>query len=192
MEQTQNLATPSDPNDPFLRHWSKHSSNPLLRHPPGIGFRDFRDPTTAWKDNSNQQWLMTVGARKEGNNGLALLYKSQDLLHWEIHENGILHSVENTGMWECVDFYPVAVQGSRGLESYGVHPGVKFVLKASLDDVRHDFYAVGGYDVERTRFVPDDAGKDCGLGLRYDHGKFYASKTFFDPVKERGAFCGGG
>lgn len=106
-------------------------------------------------------------------------------MHWELHENEILHSVHNTGMWECIDFYPVAVQGRQGLATYTAGPSVKYVLKASLDAVRHDYYALGEYNVHTNKFIPDDPDRDCGKGLRYDYGKFYASKTFYDPEKER-------
>lgn len=185
LEQTQNVAMPADPSDPFLRKWVKHSQNPLLFHPPGIGLTDFRDPTTAWKDESGQNWLMTIGARDKDQAGLALLYKSKDLVHWELHENEILHSVDHTGMWECIDFYPVAVQGRQGLATYSAGPSVKYVLKASLDEVNHDYYALGEYNVHTNKFTADNPDLDCGKGLRYDYGKFYASKTFYDPEKER-------
>ena len=181
-EQTQNMAYPEDPSDPLLRRWVKDPENPILRHPPGIGIRDFRDPTTAWKDVDGH-WLMTVGAKKQ-KTGLALLYKSMDLKHWELQEN-VLHSVPSTGMWECVDFYPVAVQGHHGLETYSDAPTVKYVLKASLDDTRHDHYSLGSYDVWSKTFHPDDPTRDTGIGLRYDYGKFYASKSFFDPAQQR-------
>ncbi|KAG0610875.1 hypothetical protein M758_7G098700 [Ceratodon purpureus] len=181
-EQTQNIAYPEDPSDPLLRKWVKDHDNPVLRHPRGIDYKDFRDPTTAWKD-ADGYWLMTVGAKME-KTGLALLYRSVDLKHWEL-QNNVLHAVLGTGMWECVDFYPVAVQGHHGLDSYIAAPTVKYVLKASLDDDKHDYYALGSYDTVKKTFHPDDTARDTGIGLRYDYGKFYASKSFFDPEKQR-------
>jgi beta-fructofuranosidase len=170
-EQTQNMAYPEDSADPLLRKWVKDRENPILRHPPGIGAADFRDPSTAWKDVDGG-WLMTVGAKRQ-ETGVALLYKSADLKHWELQETA-LHSVAGTGMWECVDFYPV------GLQTY-----TKYVLKASLDDTRHDHYALGSYNFWSKTFHPDDPTLDTGIGLRYDYGKFYASKSFFDPAQQR-------
>eukprot|EP00253_Pinus_taeda_P006981 PITA_06981 len=35
------------------------------------------------------------------------------------------------------------------------------------------------------RYVPDNTSSDDENGLRYDYGKFYASKTFFDQNKQR-------
>ena len=46
--QVQNLAVPADLNDPLLLNWTKVDANPVLVPPPGIGAKDFRDPTTAW------------------------------------------------------------------------------------------------------------------------------------------------
>lgn len=181
-EQTQNIAYPEDPSDPMLRKWVKDPENPILRHPAGVGIKDFRDPTTAWKDE-NGQWVLTVGA-KMGTTGMALLYKSDDLKHWELQSNP-LHAVPRTGMWECVDFYPVANLGQAAFDSYLGSSPSKYVLKVSLDDDRHDYYALGGYNRISESFVPDDVTRDAGIGLRYDYGKFYASKTFFDPVKQR-------
>ena len=181
-EQTQNIAYPSDPSDPMLRKWVKDPENPIMRHPAGVGIKDFRDPTTAWKDEDGR-WVLTVGA-KMGTTGMALLYKSDDLKHWELQTNS-LHAVPRTGMWECVDFYPIANLGQAALDSYLGSPPSKYVLKVSLDDDRHDYFALGSYNRMSESFVPDDVTRDAGIGLRYDYGKFYASKTFFDPVKQR-------
>jgi beta-fructofuranosidase len=179
------MAYPEEPSDPLLRKWVKDPENPILRPPPGIGLTDFRDPTTAWKDTGGD-WLMAIGSKVD-KTGLALLYKSADLRHWELQENA-LHAVLGTGMWECVDFYPVPVQGRRGLETHmTAAPAVKYVLKASLDDDndRHDYYALGSYNTTSRMFRADDPARDTGIGLRYDYGKLFASKTFFDPVQQR-------
>ncbi|KAJ7516144.1 hypothetical protein O6H91_22G044800 [Diphasiastrum complanatum] len=179
--QLQNMAVPEDLSDPLLRKWVKVPQNPMLVPPPSIGYTDFRDPTTAWLE-SDGLWRISIGA-KEGTTGLALVYKTSDFLDWTL-QNKFLHKVAGTGMWECVDFYPVSLTGKTGLDTSKVQVNqlVKYVLKASLDDNKHDYYTVGVYS---TDFLPDDPTKDIGLGLRYDYGKFYASKTFYDPVQER-------
>ena len=61
----------------------------------------------------------------------------------------------------------------------------KLVLKVSLDDTKHDYYAVGSFDSTNDSFVPANANLDAGIGLRYDYGKYYASKTFYDSNKGR-------
>ncbi|KAH9313780.1 hypothetical protein KI387_022407, partial [Taxus chinensis] len=180
--QVQNLAVPEDPEDPLLQKWTKSEANPVLVPPQGIGLTDFRDPTTGWVSDDGV-WRITIGS-KLNKTGLAMIFKTKDFVKYE--EEGILHHVPGTGMWECVDFYPVNASGAAvGLDTSATGAGVKHVLKASFDDDKHDYYAIGTYDVANQTFVPDDPEMDVGTGLRLDYGKYYASKTFFDPVKQR-------
>ncbi|WOK91795.1 hypothetical protein Cni_G00486 [Canna indica] len=117
--------------------------------------------------------------------GIALVYKTKDFLTYELLP-GILHAVQGTGMWECVDFYPVSTEKTKGLDtSESAGPTVKHMLKASMDDDRNDYYAIGTYEVGMNQWVPDDPEKDVEIGLRYDYDKYYALKTFYDPVKKR-------
>jgi len=181
LTQTQNMAEPADPEDPFLVKWVKHPQNPLLHPPAGVGHTDFRDPSTAWK-GPDGLWRITVGAQMEpqgAKTGMALVYKSSDLLNWELEENW-LHMVNGTGIWECVDFFPV---GSIGLDTSVRGPDVKHLLKVSSWDEQHDYYAVGSYDDLEHKFHTRDS--PVIYGLQYDHGKFYAAKSFYDPVKSR-------
>ncbi len=183
-EQMASMAEPKDPSDPMLREWTKYKQNPILRPPPPVLIRDFRDPTTAWK-GPDGVWRLAVGS-KIGRAGVALLYKSKDLYNWEYQgEHHLLHAVAGTGMWECVDFYPVGPLGEPTPDISAHGPGVKHVMKVSLDDERHDWYALGHYDTDKDIFVPDNPLIDVGIGLRYNYGKFYASKSFIDPVKQR-------
>jgi beta-fructofuranosidase len=55
----------------------------------------------------------------------------------------------------------------------------------SLDLTRYEYYTVGTYDHAADRYFPDAGFPDNDYGLRYDYGDFYASKTFYDPVKRR-------
>nr|QFG01662.1 vacuolar invertase [Hemerocallis hybrid cultivar] len=101
----------------------------------------------------------------------------------------MLHSVPKVGMWECIDFYPIATSGSHarnGLDTSSTPSNeVKHVLKASTQDDGNDYYSIGTYDPEANKWIPDDKSADVGIGLRYDWGKFYASKTFYDQAKQR-------
>ncbi|KAJ1277461.1 hypothetical protein BS78_04G006000 [Paspalum vaginatum] len=199
--QVQCLAVPSDPADPLLTNWTKYEGNPVLYPPPGIGPKDFRDPTTAWLDPSDRSWRIVIGSKDDrGHAGIAVVYRTRDLVSFELLP-GLLHRVEGTGMWECIDFYPVATRGrgaERGVdmadamsENGAVADDVVHVMKASMDDDRHDYYALGTYDARANAWTPlDDGGRDVGTGLRYDWGKFYASKTFYDPAKRRRVLWG--
>lgn len=180
--QVQNLAYPADPSDPLLLEWVKYPNNPVLVPPPGIHFKDFRDPTTAWK-TSDAKWRITIGS-KVNKTGISLVYDTVDFKSYELLDV-VMHAVPGTGMWECVDFYPVSRSEENGLDTSDNGPAVKHVLKASFDDDRNDYYAIGTYDEASGTWVPDDPNHDVGLGLRYDYGIFYASKTFYDQDKKR-------
>ncbi|KAJ8526803.1 hypothetical protein K7X08_029280 [Anisodus acutangulus] len=180
--QVQNLAYPADPSDPLLRKWVKYEGNPVLIPPPGIAKKDFRDPTTAWTTPEGM-WRITIGS-KVNKTGISLVYDTIDFKNFELLE-GVLHGVPGTGMWECVDFYPVSKIAENGLDTSENGPAVKHVLKSSLDDDRNDYYALGTYDATTGKWVPDNPIIDVGIGLRYDYGNFYASKTFYDQEKKR-------
>lgn len=176
----QALAYPADLSDPLLRKWTKFSGNPVLRAPPTIPIDVFRDPSSGWIGGDGK-WRMSIGSRL-GREGLALLYTSVDFVHWKYIEKP-LFSVAGTGMWECFDFYPLAPLGKPGLNDSVHGPGIKHLLKASLQDDRHDWYGLGRYNTETDTFIPDDPANP--IGQRYNYGKFFASKSFFDPVKQR-------
>lgn len=191
--QVQNLAVPSDPSDPLLLHWTKYEGNPILTPPSSLLPTDFRDPTTAWFDNSDGTWRVAIGSKDDNHSGITLVYKTKDFISYELVP-GLLHKVAETGMWECVDFYAVAASGTSANQAIDTtvlaamgnsQDDIRHVLKASMDDDRHDYYAIGSYDAINNKWKPDNADIDVGIGLRYDWGIFYASKTFFDPVKQR-------
>ncbi|XP_022889250.1 beta-fructofuranosidase, insoluble isoenzyme 1-like [Olea europaea var. sylvestris] len=115
---------------------------------------------------------------------IAHLYRSRDFLHW-VKAKHPLHSVAGTGNWECPDFFPVSVQGTNGLDTSVMGENVKHVLKVSLDVTRYEYYTLGMYDTTKDRYIPDKDMVDGWKGLRYDYGNFYASKSFFDPAKNR-------
>lgn len=183
--QVQNLAFPANSSDPLLLDWVKYDAgNPVLVPPAGISTVDFRDPTTAWYSAGDGAWRLAIGSKDAQKTGIALVYATRDFISYDLLD-GVLHAVPRTGMWECVDFYPVALEGVNGLDTSANGPGVKHVLKASLDDDKHDYYAIGTYDLAANKWTPDDPEADVGIGLRVDYGKYYASKTFYDQNKQR-------
>ncbi|GJN03019.1 hypothetical protein PR202_ga20417 [Eleusine coracana subsp. coracana] len=189
--QVQNVAYPRNASDPLLREWTKPAHNPIIVPEGGVNGTQFRDPTTAWRDERDGRWRLLVGSREEARGaaaaprGVAYVYRSRDFRRWA-RARRPLHSAR-TGMWECPDFYPVTADGRRaGLDTSVSSSGtrVKYVLKNSLDLRRYDYYTVGTYDRRKERYVPDDPAGD-ERHLRYDYGNFYASKTFYDPAKQR-------
>ncbi|KAJ0976705.1 hypothetical protein J5N97_012179 [Dioscorea zingiberensis] len=180
--QVQNIAFPKNLSDPYLREWIKPDYNPVIQPDASIEPSKFRDPTTGWL-GPDKRWRVVIGSRRKMR-GMAVLYRSKDFVHW-IKAKHPLHSSKNTGMWECPDFFPVSLKGKRGLDTSEYGPGVKHVLKVSLDVTRYEYYTVGKYHHMIDRYVPDNTSADDHTGLRYDYGNFYASKTFFDLGKQR-------
>ncbi|XP_024520926.1 beta-fructofuranosidase, soluble isoenzyme I [Selaginella moellendorffii] len=190
--QVQNKAVPKNSSDPLLREWIKvDAENPFAVPPPGINTSDFRDPTTAWIGQDGL-WRTAVGSKYRANDtGIILQYRSKDFAKWELLDES-LHAVNGTGMWECPDFFPVAVHGQQGSENYlGEENAIqKFVIKVSLDETRFDTYVVGDYDPASEKFLPSFEALDIGTALRYDYGIYYASKSFYDPHKKRRVLLG--
>ncbi|PWA85731.1 Concanavalin A-like lectin/glucanases superfamily [Artemisia annua] len=180
--QVQNLAVPKDLSDPYLREWVKYSGNPIINVPDGIKKDDFRDPSTAWFADDGK-WRMIIGSNKD-NTGIAFLYQTEDFINWTRY-NSPLYKVEGTGVWECPDFFPVWVDSTNGADTSVINPSdqVKHVLKVGLLETGKDYYMIGNYIPEKELYIPQN---DFTLStLRYDYGKYYASKSFFDPLKKR-------
>lgn len=195
--QTQNLAVPKNVSDPLLREWVKSPKNPVMAPTIDnkINATSFRDPTTAWLGHDGW-WRVLVGSQ-QNDKGVALLFrsnsKSKDFDNW-VEAKHPLYSAKGTGMWECPDFFPVLIKGSIGIDTSVNGPQVRHVLKVSLIDVSQDYYLIGTYDTTKDVFVPDEGFDEhkelLSLVLRYDYGKFYASKTFYDDAKKRRVLWG--
>ncbi|KAI4329101.1 hypothetical protein L6164_021401 [Bauhinia variegata] len=185
--QVQNSAMPKNLSDPYLREWVKTPKNPLMapNRANNINASSFRDPTTAWLGKDGW-WRVLVGS-KRNSRGMAILFKSKNFVKW-IEAKQPLYSAEGTGMWECPDFFPVLSKSLSGVDTSVNGPDVKHVLKVSLDDKKHDYYLIGTYNAAKDNFIPD-IGFESYV-LRYDYGKYYASKTFFDYGKNRRILLG--
>ncbi|GAA0154082.1 hypothetical protein LIER_12167 [Lithospermum erythrorhizon] len=184
--QVQNVAFPKNISDPYLKQWVKLPQNPLIKPTPKnrIDTSSFRDPTTAWLDESDGHWRTVIGSKIK-DKGVAVLYKSKDFIHWNI-SNRLFHSRDRVGMCECPDFYPVSTTSEIGLDTSKLTGfGIKIIFKLSLQDTAHDYYTIGGYDRRKDVYTPDKGSVDNDSGLRYDYGKFYASKSFYDSEKRR-------
>ncbi|XP_024963394.1 beta-fructofuranosidase, insoluble isoenzyme CWINV6-like [Cynara cardunculus var. scolymus] len=185
--QVQDLAWPKNLSDPFLREWVKYENNPIITPPEGVKDDCFRDPSTAWK-GPDGVWRMVVGADRD-NDGMAFLYQSTDFKNWKRHEQP-LSSAEDTGTWECPDFYPVPLNSTNGLDTSTYSGSVMHVMKAGFEG--HDWYTIGTYSPVSENFLPQNGLRLSGskLDLRYDYGNFYASKSFFDDSKNRRVLWG--
>jgi len=162
-KQVQCQARPANISDPTLTNWTKLSFNPLITQPNG------RDPATAFQDDKNNYYLIYgYGTAELG--GQAVIFTSKDFVNWTyLHP---LHSNKYGTFWECPDIFNVSN---------------RVVLKASL--LGRDFWTVGNLDPDQMIFTP--LNHDLGELIQIiDSGKFYASKTFYDPLNDQQVIMG--
>eukprot|EP01006_Ploeotia_vitrea_P007965 TRINITY_DN18710_c0_g1_i2.p1 TRINITY_DN18710_c0_g1~~TRINITY_DN18710_c0_g1_i2.p1 ORF type:complete len:590 (-),score=67.96 TRINITY_DN18710_c0_g1_i2:66-1700(-) len=164
------VAYPANMSDPDLVKWTKPSWNPVITRPAGDK-AGFRDPSTAWlgAGPGGREWRMVAGCP-----GGTCEFKSEDFKKWNFV--GSLHKDPAGRMWECPDFYKVPKTNS-------------YVLKGSVGGGDH--WSVGNYTESSDGTKPDyfqptgDYYVFDGVRQKYDYGKFYASKTFYDSNKDR-------
>ncbi|CAM6083043.1 unnamed protein product [Calypogeia fissa] len=193
--QSQSVAYPDDPSDPLLRKWRKLDNNPLFDPPLGHHKDDFRDPSTAWLEDDGL-WRLIIGSKlnkADGTmDGMSMVYSSSDFYKWELAPN-FHHDVLGSGMWECVDFFPIDCKPKDEKKNENPQMGpenyldsYRYVLKASMFMYWQDFYTLGTYSTKTHKFTVDDPDLDLGKGAyRYDYGNYYASKSFLDPTTGR-------
>ncbi len=102
-QQTQCVATSRD----GLMTWEKYPNNPVLSEIPAEAgsTHDFRDPFV-WCESDG--WYMVLASRIVGIGGVAFLYRSADLLHWEYLHPLLTGRANQTGdVWECPNFFPL-------------------------------------------------------------------------------------
>lgn len=193
--QRQCLAWPVNNSDPLLLDWSEDPENPILPSPPkGMSRNNFRDPTTAWtdEDSDTPEWLMAVGTSIAYNSTYGVnrssarvaVYSSpieNDFRKWKFSNYMYQNDWEPSGMFECPDFYTVAVNATTNIA----------VLKTSNEYDRLDYYRLGSYN-SRTRQFQDLVDTASGTltsedysPTMLDYGTFYASKTYYDTTLQK-------
>lgn len=157
LEQSQNIAVSDDGI-----HFVKFAGNPVISAPADFRRDCFRDPKV-WRHEDT--YYLLCGASKNGR-AAALLYRSDDLLHWKFF-NVLMESHGEWGtMWECPDIFPI---------------GGKWVFLCSPVGAgsRKTVYFTGDLDYERGVFLPECSDE---IDWGYD---FYAPQTLQDPQGRR-------
>ena len=156
-EQTQCIAYSEDGV-----HFEKYEGNPVLTPPKGVPAHQFRDPKV-WKHEDT--YYMVCGASKE-DRAQALLYRSNDMIHWTFF-NVLAESRGEWGyMWECPDFYPMGDQYVLMVSPMGA--GERTVV-----------YMTGDFDYETGKFDYHYSGEiDWGFD-------YYAPQSFLAPDGRR-------
>ena len=164
LRETQLLATAEDDK---LLHWKKLGT-PVIPFPPqGMTVTGFRDPCP-WREGD--YWYLGVGSGERGTGGCVLLYRSQDLRHWEYQHilasrvpNGkeAANPCDSGEMWECPDFFQV---------------NKHYCLLYSTEN--KVIWTTGDYDPAKQIYTPKRRGV-------LDHGAYYAPKSFLAPDSRR-------
>lgn len=173
------IALPLDhANDPLLVNWTKPAYNPIVENTQ-------RDPSTAWKTSADD-WRLTTFEGK--------VYTSPDFMNWSVADGGKPIFPEA----ECPDFFPLpAFCSGNGCSTPPQGSTLPtHVHKQSSNG--QDYYTLGTYvdgpagsagTWTPTPGVPVlqplDASALLSVGM-----KFYASKSFFDPVFNRRIYWG--
>ncbi len=164
LREVQMLATAEDDN---LLHWKKRPEPVIATPPASIKVTGFRDPCP-WKEEDG--WYLALGSGERGRGGCVLLYRSEDLRHWEfLHPltwgkpNGrqTTNPCDSGEMWECPDFFPL---GDRHCLLYSTENKV--------------IWTTGHYDRKTHLYTPEQRGV-------LDLGAYYAPKSFLAPDGRR-------
>ena len=164
LREAQLLATALDDD---LIQWKK-LDNPVVPSPPAnMVVTGFRDPCL-WREGDG--WYLGIGSGERGKGGCVLLYRSQDLHHWDyLHKlaegipNGkqAANPCDSGEMWECPDFFEINKR--------------HFLLYSTENKV---IWTTGEYDAERHIYTRTRSGV-------LDHGAYYAPKSFLAPDQRR-------
>lgn len=160
--QTQAIAYSLDEG----KTWKKYEGNPVIDNPE---IKDFRDPKMVW-DDQNDQWLMVLSALDK-----TMFYSSPNLKDWKLISEFGQGIGAQGGVWECPDFFPIAVENSEE---------TKWVLIQSLNPGAYNGgsgtqYFVGEFDGENFELDPSMEDLDEKHNYWIDFGKDnYAGVTW--------------
>lgn len=144
-------------------HFTKYEGNPVIAAPPeGFDPSNFRDPKVWEKDG---RYYLVCGCKKE-QLGQALLYTSEDLIHWD-YVNVMAESRGELGeMWECPDVFQL---GEKTV----------FTISPMKAYDRTCVYMVGTMDYHTGKLMIDTVGEsDWGLDC-------YGAQTLKDAAGRR-------
>lgn len=166
--QSQSLAYSTDGGETF----QKYEGNPVLEHDDP----DFRDPNVMW-DEETGQWVMVVALPTQYK---VQFYASDNLIDWE-HLSDFGPAGASTGIWECPDLFPLAVDGDPDNVRWVLHVDINPGAVAGGSGSQ---YFIGDWD--GTTFTADDTITDEEV-LWTDFGTdFYAAITWNNIPEDDG------
>jgi fructan beta-fructosidase len=116
--------------------WIRYDSFPVL----DINNREFRDPLVFWHEPT-KKWIMAIGLAEAPK---VKFFSSDNLKEWSfLSEFGPWGAVG--GVWECADFFPLAVDGNPNK--------VKWVLAISVQPLNGQYF-IGDFDGKKFTLDP--------------------------------------
>jgi fructan beta-fructosidase len=167
------------------QRWTTLSdANPVVPNPGDR--KDFRDPKVV-RDEASRQWVMALAAGDR----IAFL-GSTDLRRWTPLSEFGAGLGSHDGVWECPDFFPVAVEGAGPGEAARKWVLLVSVIAGAPNGGSGTQYFVGDFD--GRRFVLDPAFERdarAGRAAWLDHGRDdYAGVTWSGPAGDRRVMIG--
>ncbi|MCF8302024.1 MAG: glycoside hydrolase family 32 protein [Bacteroidales bacterium] len=151
------------------RDFTKYKDNPVITNP---GIADFRDPKVLWHEES-RQWVMVLAVRDH-----VRIYKSPDLINWEMTSKFGKGEGNHNGVWECPDLFQLPVGGNP--------EDKRWVMIVSIGDGAPNGgsgtqYFIGDFDGEKFTNV-NPAGTELWIDWGRDN---YAGVTWANiPEKD--------
>jgi fructan beta-fructosidase len=163
--QSQSLAYSTNGGETF----QKYEGNPVLE----FEDPDFRDPNVKWHEDI-QKWIMVVALPLQHK---VRFYSSDNLIDWEyLSDFGPAGAV--SGIWECPDLFPLAVDGDPDNIKWVLHVDMN---PGAIAGGSGSQYFVGDWDGET--FVADDSISG-GEIMWADYGTDYYAAISWNNVPE--------
>ncbi|AEI40445.1 GH32 C-terminal domain-containing protein [Paenibacillus mucilaginosus] len=153
-------STFTNDGDVNLQNWVYHGT-PVTTQAPNlpaeegeVWYGNFRDPYV-WKDGNT--WYQLVGSGIKNVGGTALLYTSEDMVHWTYQRPffvGDYEKYHQTGqVWELPVFLPLGEDSSGTMKyAFFINPWFDHY---DADNVKYVFHWIGTWDKVNNKFVPD-------------------------------------
>ena len=182
-EDGRNLASavPADRSDPFMRKWRKlgpiiNASSGCGGHCNGSAAGDRgKDPSAAWQ-NPSGEWQMVTGDSP-------VVYGSMDFKHWYYIGVGFTSggADKNGAGGDCPSFWPLP----RLTPGAGTAPNASAPPPTHVHMVMGGMMTLGWYTPGPPKTLGTFMPADPKTHRKSDHGPYYATKDFYDPVQQR-------
>ncbi len=182
--QNIGLATPKDPNDPYLKEWEISPKLALAQQQGQGRTGEFRDANIHIEDDT---YYMTVGSGLDSGKGCVLLYtadkKENDPMHHWTYRGVLFDYPEQDSslgsVWELPVLLPLSEQDGKDSGKY-----ILIISPAPAETADNNIvYWIGSFDKSSYRFIPDTYGNPERMD--YGNNVFTGPSAFVDPLTNK-------